>query len=307
MFPYKVKWRPAKYSSPGRGGQTVVAIVYHRMVGTLPGCDSTFANTDRPVSTHFGIGHDPYPDGPVRISQYVKLQDQAFAQGNVAPEGPRWPLYRAGVNPNLTCVSSEHEDRGQKGKRLRKGIVEPEIIEASIALTELLLSGDVRAIRRAGIKCSEAVAKQLGAITPKAGRTLINHNDISGRLKPYCWRPWAKDPRGFPAKYFENRLNGEELEPLGEWTMSTKRYARDRVCDIKKGAELFDFPGARKSFGKVTPPLTRRTFGTARRGLYRLVEVDRNIDGKWDATAWVKKEAVSRVYKESPPQVGPAG
>ena len=72
-FPYKVEWHPAGRFDSGRAGRDFVAIVYHRMVGTLPGTDAFFKDPNRPVSTHFGVGRDPSPDGPVRISQYVHL------------------------------------------------------------------------------------------------------------------------------------------------------------------------------------------------------------------------------------------
>jgi hypothetical protein len=80
--------------------------------------------------------------------------------------------------------------------------------------------------------------------------------------------------------------------------LSTKRYARDRICDIADQADLFEYPGAKKPISAVTDNHTRRTFGTARGGKFRLVEADRSGNGKWDSTAWVLRTDVSNVRAE---------
>lgn len=79
------------------------------------------------------------------------------------------------------------------------------VIAASIALDALLLRGDLNELKAAGIRfragTEAAITRELRAI-PVDRHHLIDHHYIAGRLKPYCWRPWADDPTGFPqARY----------------------------------------------------------------------------------------------------------
>lgn len=219
-----VRWlpatRPEDYART-RFGLPVVAIVHHRIVGTLAGADATFAASDadpatagardRNVSATFAIG---IIDGAVEVHQYVDLSDTHFCNGDYNTDS-RWDEWHgarridigAGVsiwNTNPQTVSIEHHDNGGSADPERKGIVPERVVKASIALDRLMLAGDVGAIRSAGIHCrDEATAKQLGAIEPEK-RTLIDHHDIAGPFKPTCWRPWAADEVGFPrARYVE--------------------------------------------------------------------------------------------------------
>ncbi len=221
----------------GREGQPVIAIVHHRMVGFLSGTDRHFAGFDpaHPVSTHFGIGTRT-PGGPVQISQYVDLSDTAFGNGNYDPSG-RWALYHD-VNPNLETVSIEHQDGAKAGR----GVVTDAIIEASIWLDRLLLSGDLDAIRAAGIRVSDpATADQLGRILPGPD-TIIDHHTIAGRLKPFCWRRWLDDP-GFPQERYLAALGSEAMTPR----------THDLVMPAIKGDPMLDFVVERWHIAKGMP------------------------------------------------------
>jgi hypothetical protein len=204
-MPPKVTFKGAHKQnfSVGRGGHLPGWIVCHRMVGFLGGTDSTFARFKpaHPVSTHFGIGRKP-KNGPVAIHQYVALDDTAFGNGNnVTPQGKevdsQWNRRGFPSRPNRHTVSIEHED-GAKGHR---GVIDEDIIEASIGLVDLLLSGDPARVRAAGIKFrSDEVVRALGRI-PRDGAHIVDHHFIAGRLKPFCWRKWLDDG-GFPqARY----------------------------------------------------------------------------------------------------------
>lgn len=176
-----------------------IAIVNHRMVGYLTGTDRHFANPDSQTSAHFGIG-TRVAGGPVEISQYVDLADSAFANGNYDSTGG-WPLIKrlasgAIDNPNYYTVSIEHQDGSEAGR----GIVTDEIKAASLWLQRILLTGDMNLYAKVGIKCSsQRVADGLKALVPGA-ETIIDHNRISGRLKPYCWRVWLDDAGFLPWK-----------------------------------------------------------------------------------------------------------
>lgn len=218
-----VIWRPAKLgedASYGRGGKTILAIVHHRMVGTLPGTIRTFQSTaNRPVSTQFGIG---FISGKLTIAQFVDLRDTAFGNGNYDPSG-RWDDWGYPTTAiNARTVSIEHEDGATTGR----GIVKEPVIAASIELDRLLLSGNLSKIRAAGIRATGTggakAVSDLGKIKP-GPRTIIMHHDIAGRLKPYCWTRWLDDP-GFPAKRYIAALAGPQLPDTSSVGDDVKSY-----------------------------------------------------------------------------------
>lgn len=182
--------------------EPVRAFVNHRMVGYLAGTDAYFQNPDRAVSTHFGIGFGS--DGVVRVHQYVPLDDTAFGNGNYDSSGTwdDWGFKTTEVNPQT--ISIEHQDHGDPAG---KGIVAAKTQEASMKLQALLRYGTIAQWKTAGIVIRDwknnasILLKEIRAI-PVDGRHIITHNDIAGRLKPYCWKPWSADTIGFPrSKY----------------------------------------------------------------------------------------------------------
>lgn len=227
-----VIWMPA--SGPdfgsGRGGRQPIAIVHHRIVGHLNSADVTFAANDadpatvgakdRSVSSHFGIGHDT--NGQLEIHQYVNLSDTAYTNGDFLP-GSNWEAWGyptgymvvdgATMRPcNPMVVTIEHDDNGGlPDGDPRKGVVDEDTIKASIALDRLMLSGDIAAMRAAGIRVrEEATAVALGKIVP-GPRTLIDHRDIAGSNKPFCWRPWKSDTVGFPRARYVKELTVQTM------------------------------------------------------------------------------------------------
>ena len=199
-----VTWRPSPFHNVGRGGYGIRAEVKHRIVGSLPSARGAFgvdpnAGQPRSASTHFGIGHTqvgaPCPEcgaitgarGELVVDQYVDLADMAWGNGDVRE--PSWPLLIAGVNPNLYTVSTEHEDMSTAGR----GVVTDHIRRASIELSRVLRSGDRARLEAAGIRCrDDAVIEQLAAM-PIDELHYIDHHQISGPNKPYCWRAWLDD------------------------------------------------------------------------------------------------------------------
>lgn len=197
-----ITFRKAKFYTLGRT-EPIRAIVNHRMVGTLPGTDAYFTtSTTRPVSTHFGIGFTV--SGALAISQYVPLDDTAYGNGNYDASGnwDNWGYKTTEINAQT--VSIEHQDHD--GTEANKGIVKEAAQQASIALQALLLRGTEAEWRSAGIILRDwtnfkILREELGKIIP-GSRTIITHNDISGALKPYCWKPWANDTVGFPRQKY---------------------------------------------------------------------------------------------------------
>jgi hypothetical protein len=201
-----IKFIRAKTYTEGRS-EPVRAFVNHRMVGYLAGTDAYFQNPDRPVSTHFGIGYGS--DGVVKVHQYVPLDDTAFGNGNYDPSGrwDDWGFKTTEVNPQT--ISIEHQDHGDaKGK----GVVSEKTQLASIKLQALIRYGTMAEWKAAGLVLRDwnnyaVLRKELNAV-PIDYKHVINHNDIAGKLKPYCWKPWASDTVGFDnAKYITGIKN----------------------------------------------------------------------------------------------------
>lgn len=102
------------FSSRVRGGRTYtpIVIVDHISAGSLTSMDNWFRNPVAQASSHFGAGRDG------AIHQYVRIEQEAWTQGLTADAIPRAtaPIIREmGVNPNLYCVSIEHEGYGSEG------------------------------------------------------------------------------------------------------------------------------------------------------------------------------------------------
>ena len=243
----------------------LLAIVHHRMVGTLASTDVTFTTGSRVASTHFGIGLCSKHGGNRRlcIHQYVALGDQAFGNGNNRfGSGPRrgqlvdsrWNSRYPTTLVNSRTVSIEHHDNGARGHRER-GVVPDEVIAASIELDRLLLSGDTREMTAAGIRfrsgMKDRIGRELKAIKP--GRhTIVDHHYVSGPLKPHDWRPWAKDRNGFPHDRFVAALRGTVAQPRPESPeplvpaadrgplRSFKVPRRPTLATVRAGSWLYD-------------------------------------------------------------------
>jgi hypothetical protein len=183
-----VTWLPSPYKNLRRDEYPIRGVVSHRIVGTLPSARAAFGvapGTSRTASSHFGIG---YVNGVLTLDQYVDLSDMAWTNGDVRE--PTWALYQPGVNPNLTTVTIEHEDGGYTGR----GVVTEPVWQLSMNLQKLITSGDVTAIRAAGIRVRELRhVAQLAAVS-RDTRGFIDHHQIAGPNKPYCFRRWLDDP-----------------------------------------------------------------------------------------------------------------
>lgn len=182
-----VTYLPSPFQN-ARGGYALRAIVNHRIVGSLASARGAFGvvpGTPRNASSHFGIGHI---NGKLTIDQYVPLDRMAWTNGDV--RDPTWSRIIAGVNPNLYTVTIEHED----GSTANRGVVEEDLWRASMELQAILVSGNAAAIRGLGIRgATDAMVRQLAAI-PKDATGFIDHHQIAGPNKPYCFRRWLDDP-----------------------------------------------------------------------------------------------------------------
>jgi hypothetical protein len=322
-----VVWMPASdedYRDPsengGRGAYQPIAIVHHRIVGTLNSADLTFAANDatratvgsegRPVSANFGIGIE---NGRVEIHQYVDLSDTAYCNGDCRasryPDQPsRWDGWYGHYGHNERTVSIEHHDNGGSTNLAIKGIVPEPVIKTSIALDRLMLSGDLAAIRAAGVRIrDQATATALGRIVPTP-RTLIDHNDIGGPNKPYCWRPWKADTTGFPRARYVSELTAPAPQEEEDVPVLTT-YTPGHVGTIKATANVRSAPklGAATLLRTIPAGSTETWTATG----YTKGDVDNGSDqwlcrwaGRWEYTH--TSNVVSLVAPAKPSDVADA-
>lgn len=112
-----MKWMGDKVTNFGprvRGGKKITPLVIadHISAGTIGSMDAWFRNPAAQASSHFGVSRAGV------IHQYVRLENAAWTQGLTTDAIPRAtaPIVREqGINPNLYCVSIEHEGYGSEG------------------------------------------------------------------------------------------------------------------------------------------------------------------------------------------------
>lgn len=294
-MPLSVQWRPSPNFNARDSRYPLRGDVSHRIVGSAPSALGTFGApggipgmAPRSASSHFIIGHRngrgpngeviadaPCPEcgpitgakGPLVIYQCVDLANMAWTNGDV--RDPTWPGYQPGVNPNLTTITTEHEDMAAAGRH----IVTDHIWRASMELKRLLRSGDLAAIRATGVRVSDgafkaAVLVQQLAAFPISNAAYTDHHAISGPNKPWCWRDYDGD-KGFPS-----RLPGLLAYLKGQ----------DMINDYLKGATFTPNKSARIAQGATArriPAFDRNDYDANR--LFTLASASAA-----PAIAWVK-------------------
>lgn len=133
-----------------RAGYKPEIIVLHIMDGTLAGTDSWFSMPTAKVSSHYGIGFKG------EVHQYVQEKDTAWTQGYHA--GATFKLHKPDVNPNLYCLSIEHEGR-----------------DLSI-IHEAQIAASVELIKAMATKWNIPIDRD----------HIIGHYEIDPIRKPYC-------------------------------------------------------------------------------------------------------------------------
>jgi hypothetical protein len=240
-----VYWVPSPMFTPGHPAP-LIALVHHRMVGTLKSTDSAFTSSaGRQASTNFSVGYGcgraGHPLTDAHVHQYVRLGDQAWGNGNWDASGS-WDDRYPTSYVNSRTISIEHHDNGGRTLGNGKGVVPEKVIAVSMELDALLLRGDVDEMRLAMIRFRDgqatAIARELREM-PVDRHHIIDHHYIAGRLKPYCWRPWADDAIGFPRDRYIAALLVTPPNPE-EIVKSYPVPAAPSIGDVAKGTWLYD-------------------------------------------------------------------
>ncbi|GIO13526.1 hypothetical protein J19TS2_30810 [Cohnella xylanilytica] len=177
------------FSSRVRNGQryTPIVIVNHISAGTLGSMDNWFRNPKAEASSQFGVARDG------RVHQYVRVENAAWTQGLTAAAIPRAtaPIIRQmGVNPNLYCVSIEHEgyvdghvdEHGQV-------IVENFGLDGTLTETQFWTSAWLHKY------IQSEVERIYGHHIPLTPEYVLGHYQIDPVRKPFCPGPnfpWAR-------------------------------------------------------------------------------------------------------------------
>lgn len=176
---FEMKWlgdRVPNYGTRVRGNTTYtpIAIVNHISAGTMGSMDAWFRNPAAQASSHFGISREGV------IHQYVRLENAAWTQGLTTaaiPIAPASLVRRMGVNPNLYCISKEHE--GYSGNGGNGELTDPQFW-ASVWLDKYI-QGEVERI--------------WGHHITFGPETVLGHSQIDPVRKPFCPGPefpWAR-------------------------------------------------------------------------------------------------------------------
>lgn len=147
-----------------RKGQKPDIIVCHITDGSYGSAVSWFKNPESGVSAHFVIGRNG------EITQLIDIKDASWAQGlsTSAIRNASLGIVRTrGINPNLYCISIEHEGfydqtRGELTEAQKKASIE--LIKHIIAEVKRIYGIDIPADRK----------------------HIIGHCEINPKGKPHC-------------------------------------------------------------------------------------------------------------------------
>lgn len=167
----EIRWKGNDYTnSSSRQGYIPFVIVNHISAGSMSSMDSWFTSPNNQVSSaHFGISRKG------EIHQYVEIERMAWAQGitnEQIPIADAQVVRDMGVNPNLYCVSIEHE--GTDGD-----------------LTQVQFEASVWLHRYIQDQIFEKWNKEF----PLDRYHVIGHYQVNPQGKPYCPGPkfpWEK-------------------------------------------------------------------------------------------------------------------
>jgi N-acetylmuramoyl-L-alanine amidase len=207
----EIIWKGNSYTNKSNRFQNIPSvIVNHVSAGSLSSMDNWFQTpTNNVSSAHFGVGRAG------QIHQYVAIEDAAWTQGLKAEDIPfaTAPIVkRMSKNPNLYCVSIEHE--GSYGD-----LTEAQF-EASVWL-HFYIRNYVRSLCKFSI--------------PLDKEHVIGHFQIDPRRKPNCpgkLFPWAE----LYSRLREEDKMKDEIELL-KMQLTELRREHDELKQLIRGKQ----------------------------------------------------------------------
>lgn len=261
------------FGSRMRGNKKYVpaVIVNHISAGTMASMGNWFRNRSSQASSHFGVGRDG------AIHQFVRIENAAWTQGLTTESIPLAVaeiVRRQGVNPNLYCVSIEHE--GYVGNGIDGDLTEAQFW-SSVWLHKYIQSE------------GERISGHHIQFGPQF---VIGHHQVDPKRKRFC--PGNK----FPWQRLYAELAKAEGKALDQWTEYVdfhrsgsgdfaKAYqASERARDL--GNKLADTQwkeAAEASLLQLKPVLPGME--TAGQIVRRILELYQKLigGGKWSAEA----------------------
>lgn len=178
---YEISWAGKNVQNHGsRQGVKPFVIVDHISAGSMTSMLNTFENPANQASSHFAISREG------NIVQYVNLDRAAWTQGITKEryKDAKTPIVQQmNCNPNLYCVSIEHEGYIDKKTGERLGI-DGDITDAQFWATCWLH----RYIK-------EEVKRQFGVDITLSPQYVLGHFQIDPQRKPLCPGPkfpWSR-------------------------------------------------------------------------------------------------------------------
>lgn len=276
-----MKWmgdRVPNYGTRVRGNKkyTPIAIVNHISAGTMSSMDAWFRNPSAQASSHFGISRTGV------IHQYVRLEHAAWTQGITLDAIPRStaPLIRRmGVNPNLYCISKEHE--GYTGNGGDGELTEAQFW-ASVWLDKYIQQEVVR------------IWGHHIAFTPEF---VLGHFQIDPKRKPFCPGPKFPWARTYSELAKAEGMTLESWEEYVHYRMSGGDAYANAYAACERGRDLGSKlpdkrwgPEARRKLMKLEPILAETDYVgevTAEGIVARVLELYQKLvgNGEWSAEA----------------------
>jgi len=261
---------PAAHDYGSRDGWPTLAVTWHmaegRDVAQYLGRDPL-----RGVSVHYTIEQETarWQDG-----QVVRCLPEDRISGSIDPRS-----IRLGDDPGGYYGASHA--RAAIGRYWPE--TSPNLLIISVEVAGYARQGPTAAQQRSMVALWDDIRSRYPKVLP------LGHRDWQD-VKP-CPGRTAALKAAFTA------MGGHGTDHSEVRYVSTRDYVSGRVCTVRKGARLFDYPGG-LAIGTLDPPRTRDYLGTDPSGDFALIGSE--LDGQ-PRTAWVRKGAVSDIRNAAAP------
>lgn len=255
---------PAAYDYGSRAGWPTLAVVWHMAEGTNV-AQYLAGDPLRGVSVHYTVEQatDRWQDG-----QVVRCLPEDRISGSIDPRSIRRsddPGGYYGASHAKAAIGRFWPDTS------------PNRLVISVEVAGFARQGPTEAQRRSMVALWDDIRSRYPRVVP------LGHRDWQD-VKPCPGRSTAM-------KTAFRAMGGHGKDYSEVRYVSTRDYVSGRVCTVRKGSRLFDYPGG-LAIGTLDPPRERDYLGTDPSGDFALIGSDLDGQGR---TAWVKAKAVSDI------------